>query len=707
MKRTLSLAIVSGIAFAAAGARAETNPFFEPSSLPYQAPPFDRIREEHYAPAFAEGMKRQLAEIAAIADDPAPPTFANTLEAMERSGELLTRVSKVFFNLAQSNTTEGIQKIKAEIAPKLAAHRDAIFLDAKLYARVKALYEKRASLGLDAESAYLLERIHREFVRAGAELSAADQEKLRALNQEETSLETKFVDMLLAETNASALVVENRAELAGLTDGEIAAAAESAKERGMPGKWVLSLQNTTQQPALAELTNRAVRRRLLEASERRGSRGGPDDTREVCARLAQVRAERAKLLGFPTAAAYVLDDEMAKTPANAEKLLTGLAGPAVAKAEAEAARLQKQIDAGAGGFRVTAADWEFYSEKVRKAEYDVEESQVKPYFELDRVLRDGVFYAANRLYGVTFRERKDIPVYHPDVRVFEVLDGNGKPLALFYSDVFARPSKSGGAWCDTFVDQSRLLGTRPAVVNVTNIPKPAAGQPALLTFDNVRSLFHEFGHALHATFSDIRYPTLGNTPRDFVEFPSQFNEHWALDPAILANYAKHWETGKPISPDLVEKIRRSATFDQGYATTEALASALLDLAWHTLSPGAPKQDVEAFEKAALERYRVAVPEVPPRYRTPYFGHVWSGDYAAGYYAYMWSDLLDEDAYAYFREHGGLTRANGQRLRDLVLSRGGTEDAAAMYRAFRGRDPEIGPLLESRGLKPSATGGAAN
>ena len=701
MIRKLFFAIASGLVLAAAGA-ADTNPFFEPSPLPFQAPPFDRIREEHYAPAFAEGMKRQLAEIAAIANDPAPPTFTNTLEAMERSGALLTRVSKVFFNLSQSNTTPGIQKIKADVAPKLAAHRDAILLDPKLYARVKTLYEKRASLGLDAESAYLLERIHREFVRAGADLAASDQAKLRALNQEESSLETKFGEMLLAETNASALVVENRADLAGLTDGEIAAAAERAKERGLSGKWVLSLQNTTQQPALAELTNRDVRRRLLEASARRGSRGRANDTRQVCARLAQVRAERAKLLGFPTAAAYVIDDEMAKTPANAEKLLTGVAGPAVEKAHAEAARLQKQIDAEKGGFRLTAADWEIYAEKVRKAEYDVEEAQVKPYFELDRVVREGVFFAANRLYGITFKERKDIPVYHPDVRVFEVFDADGKSLALFYGDYFARPSKSGGAWCDTFVDQTHLLGTRPVVVNVTNIPKPAAGQPALLTFDNVRSLFHEFGHALHAMFSNIRYPTLGNTPRDFVEFPSQFNEHWALEPAVLANYARHQQTGSTISTDLVEKIRRSSTFDQGYATTESVEAALLDLAWHLLPADARKQDVGAFEKEALERYHVAVPEVPPRYHTAYFSHVWSGDYAAGYYAYMWSDLLDENAYAYFREHGGMTRENGQRLRDLVLSRAGTEDAAAMYRAFRGKDPEIGPLLESRGLKP-ATG----
>jgi peptidyl-dipeptidase Dcp len=711
MKNALSLSITIGLAVAVpAGTRAadaSSNPFFSASTLPYQAPPFDRIREEHYRPAFEEGMKRQLDEIRAIAESAEPPTFANTLEAMERSGELLTRVSKVFFNLAQSNTTGGIQKLKAEMAPRLAAHRDAIYLNAKLFARVEALYAKRDALGLDPESAYLLERTRRAFLRAGARLSPADQQALRALNQEESSLQTQFGERLLAETNASALVLDDRRELAGLSEGEIAEAAERAKERGTPGKWVLTLQNTTQQPALASLTDRAVRRRLFEASSARGSRAGPNDTREIAVRLARVRARKAKLLGFPTAAAYILDDQMAKTPANAEKLVRELAAPAAAKARAEAARLQKQIDAQHGGFRLAAWDWMLYSGQVRKAEYDIDEAQIKPYFELDRVLRDGVFEAAKRLYGVTFKERRDVPVYQPDVRVFEVFDADGKPLALYYGDYFARASKSGGAWCDTFVDQTRLLGTKPAVVNVTNFAKPAAGQPALLTFDNVRAIFHEFGHALHAMFSDIRYPSLGNTPRDFVEFPSQFNEHWALDPAILASYARHRETGRPLAPEIVAKIRRSSTFNQGYATTESLASALVDLAWHTLPAEKIPSDVAAFETAALKREGLDLAEVPPRYHTPYFAHVWSGDYAAGYYAYIWSDLLDEDAYAWFREHGGLTRENGRRLRELVLSRAGTQDAAAMYRAFRGRDPEVGPLLESRGLRPAADAAGAS
>jgi peptidyl-dipeptidase Dcp len=680
---------------------AETNPFFSASTLPFQAPPFDKIKESDYAPALEEGMRQQLAEMEKIAENPDPPTFANTLEAMERSGELLTRAAKVFFNLTQSNTSATMQKIKAEEAPKLAAHQDAIFLNPKLFARVKAIYDRRDALSLDPESRYLVERYHLNFIRAGAQLSDADKTTLRALNQEEAKLTNEFTDKVLADTNESAVVVDNKEDLAGVSEGDIAAASEAAKERGLAGKWVISLQNTTQQPALAPLANRALRQRLFQASSLRCNHGGSNDTKAIVARLAELRAQHAKLLGFASYAAFVLDDQMAKTPEKAEKLMTGLVPAATSKARGEAARMQKLIDGEKDAFPLGAADWEFYAEKVRKAEYDLDESEVRPYFELEHVLRDGVFFAANKLYGITLKERKDIPVYQPDVRVFEVFDAGGKSLALYYGDYFSRSNKSGGAWQDSFVDQSHLLGTRPAVVNVTNITKPAAGQPALLSFDDVNGLFHEFGHALHAMFASVRYPTLLSVPRDFVEFPSQINEHWALEPSVLANYAKHFQTGKPMPRELVDKIKKSRTFNQGYKTTEYLAAALLDMAWHELPADAAQQDVNAFERSSLQRFQADMPQVPPRYHTTYFSHIWPGGYAAGYYAYLWSEVIDDDAYYWFKENGGMTRGNGQRFRDMILSRGGTQDAAAMYRAFRGRDPDVEPLIEERGLRPSA------
>ena len=678
-------------------AAARANPFFSVSPLPFQAPPFDKIQDTDYAPAIEEGMKRQLAEIETIADNPEPPTVANTIEAMERSGELLTRATKVFFNLTQSNANETTQKIRAQEAPKLAAHQDAISLNARLFQRVQTLYDQRDALRLDPETRFLIERYRLNFIRAGAQLKDADQTRLRALNQEEAKLTAEFADKVLADTNASAVVVENKDELDGLSDGEIAAAAEAAKERGLTGKWVLALQNTTQQPALASLKNRSLRERLFQASVLRCNHGGANDTKAIVMRLAQLRAEHAKLLGYRNWTAYILDDQMAKTPENALKLMTDLVPAATAKARAEAAKMQGLIDSARAGFRLGPADWELYAEKVRKAEYDLDESQVKPYFELDRVLHDGVFFAANRLYGLTFKERKDLPVYQPDVRVFDVFDADGKPLALFYGDYFARPSKSGGAWDDSFVDQSGLLGTRPVIVNVMNFTKPAPGEPAFLSFEDVTTMFHEFGHALHGMLANVRYPTLAGVPRDFVEFPSQFNEHWALESTVFANYAKHYQTGAPMPKALVEKIKKSKTFNQGYKTTEYLAAALLDIAWHDLSAADPQQDANVFEPQALERFHIAMTEVPPRYHTTYFSHIWDGGYSAGYYSYLWSEVIDDDAYAWFREHGGMTRANGQRFRDMVLSRGGTEDEAAMYRAFRGRDPNVEPLLEERGL----------
>jgi peptidyl-dipeptidase Dcp len=681
-----------------ASSPAATNPFFSESSLPYHAPPFDKIKDTDYAPAIEEGMKDQLAEVEKIANDPASPTFANTFETLERSGALLTRVTKVFFNLTQSNTNDALQKIKSDEAPKLAAHSDTIYLNPKLFARVKAVYDKRDALKLDPESNFLVERYYKTFVRSGALLSEADKETLRGLNQEEAKLTTKFEDDILAETNNGAVIIDNKADLDGLSEADVAAAAERAKELKLDGKWVLALQNTTQQPALTFLRNRAVRERLFNASVNRANHGGENDTKAIVARLAQLRAQRAKLLGFPNHATFSLDDQMAKTPQNAEQLLTGIVPAATAKARDEAARMQKLIDDEKGGFTLGPQDWEYYSEKVRKAEYDLDESQIKPYFELEHVLHDGVFFAANKLYGITFKERKDLPVYNPDVRVFEVFDTNGKSLALFYADYFQRANKDGGAWQDSFVDQSNLLGTRPVVVNVCNFTKPSPGQPALVSFDDVTTMFHEFGHALHAMFSNIKYPTLGGVSRDFVEFPSQFNEHWALDPAVLANYAKHYQTGKPMPQDLVDKIKRSRTFNQGYDVTEYVAAALLDMAWHSLPPDAQQQDVNKFEADALKRYQIDLPQVPPRYHTTYFSHIWDGGYSAGYYAYLWSEVLDDDAYYWFKEHGGLTRANGQRFRELVLSKGGTQDVATTFRNFRGRDPIVEPLLEERGLK---------
>lgn len=679
------------------------NPFAAPSALPFHAPAFDRIKDSDYQPAIEAGMKEQIAEIDAIAANAEAPTFANTIEPMERSGMLLTRAAKVFFNLSQSNTNDTLQKIEAEVAPKLAAHQDAIFMNPKLFARVKALYDQRATLGLDAESRFLIERYHRNFIRAGAQLSDADQATLRALNQEESTLTTKFREHVLGDTDASAIVVDDKAQLAGLSEGDIAAAADAAKEKKLDGKYVLSLQNTTQQPALASLRNRELRQRLFNASVQRGNHGGENDTKAIVTRLAQLRAQKAQLLGYSTYAAYSLDDQMAKTPENAIKLLTDLVPASTAKSRDEAARMQKLIDAQNGGFQLTAADWDYYAEQVRKAEFDLDESEVKPYFELNNVLQNGVFYAANQLYGLTFKERHDIPVYQPDVRVFEVFDADGTSMALYYGDYFSRPNKGGGAWMDSFVDQSGLMGTKPVVFNVTNFTKPSAGQPALLTFDNVTTLFHEFGHALHGLLSNSRYPTLAgtNVPRDFVEFPSQFNEHWALDPQVFANYAKHYQTGAAIPQALVDKIKKSRTFNQGYALTEYLSAALLDMAWHTLPPGSAQQDVNAFEPAALERFHIDMPQVPPRYHTNYFSHIWGGGYSAGYYAYLWSEVIDDDAYYWFKENGGLTRANGQRFRDMILSRGGSMDAATLYRNFRGRDPIVEPLLIERGLQPPA------
>ncbi len=684
---------------AAAAPATAANPFFAPSTLPLLAPPFDQIRDEHYLPAFEEGMKQHRAEIDAIAAQAEPATFANTIEAMERSGAVLFRVAKVFFNLTESTTNETIQQVQAEVAPKLAAHQDAILLDAALYARIKALHEQRETLGLDAEAKRLIERYHQNFVRGGALLDEAGKARLRTLNEELSTLQTTFQERLLKDTNEAALVVDSEAELAGLSAGDIAAAAESAKERGLEGKWLIALQLPSGQPAQAKLENRAVRERLHQASVERGNRGDAQDNNQLIVQIAKLRAEKAALLGYPNHAAYTLDAQMAQTPQAVMEMLTGLAPAARANAEAEAAKLQAVIDAEGGGFKLAPWDWAYYSEKVRKAEYDLDEDAVRPYFELDRVLKDGVFYSANRLFGISAKERTDLPVYHPDVRVFEIFAPDGSTLGLYYADYYARASKRGGAWMDSFVDQSELLGTLPVVLNVLNVPKPPAGEPTLLSFDDANTLFHEFGHAVHGLLSKVRYPMLTgtNVPRDFVEFPSQWYENWMLETSVLKNFAMHYQTGEPIPAELIEKIERAGKFNQGFESLEYIAASLLDMEWHMIGSDAEIGDAQAFERAALAKHKVDYAPVPPRYRSTYFAHIWPGGYGAGYYSYLWSEVLDADAYAWFEENGGLTADNGARIRDLVLSRGDTRPQMDQYRDFAGRDPAIEPLLKRRGL----------
>jgi peptidyl-dipeptidase Dcp len=694
---------VSAAAAPAAPSSAKAGATFEqPSPLFLHAPQFDRIKETDYAPAIVEGMAIQRREIDAIADNPAPPTFDNTLAAMERSGQMLDRVMQVFNALTSANTNDNLQKIESETSPKIAAHHDAIYLNAKLFARVSSLYERRDQLGLDPEQMQLLKVVRQEFVRSGAKLAPADQARLKAMNERLSTLETDFQHKLLAADKAGALVIDDKARLAGLTDEEVAAASAAAEARGLKGKQVLGLQNTTQQPLLQDLADRSVREQLFNRAWTRTEQGDANDTRDVIGTLAQLRAQKAKLLGYPSYAAYVLEDQMAKTPEAAEAFLRQLSPPARARSEAEAAENQAMIQGSGEAFELKPWDWQRYSEKVRKARYDLDESEVKPYFQLDRVLKDGVFYAAGQLYGLTFKERTDIPVYHPDVRVFEVHEQDGALLGLFYFDPYKRDNKNGGAWMSTFVGQSKLLGTKPVVFNVANITKPAAGQPQLITWDDVTTLFHEFGHALHGLFADQTYPTLSGTSvaRDFVEFPSQINENWALDPKVLRNYAVHYKTSQPIPQALVDKIKAASKFNQGYAMGELIAAAELDMQWHRLPADAPKQDVDAFESQALKAAGVDFPHVPPRYRSTYFRHIWSNGYAAGYYAYLWTQMLADDSYQWFVKNGGMTRANGQRFRDMILSRGHTQDYGPMFRAFYGADPEIGPMLEHRGLSES-------
>ena len=689
---------VANLAYAQPASLLEaSNPFAKPSTLQFQYPPFDKIKNEHFAPAFAEGMRQEAAEIEAIANNKAAPTFDNTIVAMERSGRLLDRVGAAFGTLQGSYTNDTLQALAKELAPKQAAHNDAIRLNPKLYARIKALYDKRDKLNLDAESKYLLERYHTDFVRAGAQLSSADKDKLKAMNGQLAALSTQFAQNVLKEANASALVVDTRAELAGMSDKQIDAAAAEGKKRGLDGKFVIPVVNTTQQAGLSVLTNRATREKLLAASLARGSRGGEFDNKNIVLQIAKLRAERAVLLGYPNYAAYNLEDQTAKTTGAVNKLLAEFAKPAVNNARKEAAEIQKAIDAEKGGFKAAAHDWAFYSDKVRQQRYAFDAGQLRPYFELNRVLQDGVFFAANKEFGLTFKERKDLPTYVEDVRTFDVFDADGKQLAIFTFDPYARSNKRGGAWANALVGQSKLLGTKPVIANNLNIAKPAAGEPTLLTYDEVRTTFHEFGHALHSMFSEVKYPRLARVPRDYVEFPSQVNEMWMAWPEVLANYAKHYQTGEPMPKELLDKVQASAQFNEGFRTTEYLAASLLDQAWHQLAPNQIPTDVLAFEAEALKKAGVDFALVPPRYRTTYFSHTFSGGYSAGYYGYLWAEKLDADTVNWFKENGGLTRKNGDHFRKTLLSRGGTLDAMQMYRNFSGRDAQVQPLLERRGL----------
>lgn len=676
-----------------------SNPFFMVSNLPYHAPAFDKIKDADFQPALEEGMKEQLAEILKIADNPAAPTFKNTLVEMEKSGRLLDRVNNVFNLITGANTNPELQKVQEEEAPKQAAHLDAIRLNSKLFKRIETLYNNRTHLKLDAESNRLLEYTYQEFVLAGARLSDADKTTLKMLNEREASLSAKFINQLLAGTKNGAIVIDDKSELAGLSTEDIDALAQNAKTKNLDGKWVISLQNTTQQPLLQSLSNRALREKLFNASWNRTENSDSNDTRNTIVQIAKIRAEKAKLIGSPNYAALILQDQMAKTPDAVDQFLERLVPAATAKAKKEASDIQELIDKQGGGFKLQPWDWNYYSEQVRKAKYDLNDDEIKPYFELNNVLENGVFYAASQLYGLTFKERHDLPVYQSDVRVFEVFDKDGSTIGLFYCDYFKRDNKSGGAWMDNMVKQSRLLGTKPVIYNVCNFTKPASGQPALISYDDVTTMFHEFGHGLHGLFASQEYPTLSgaNTARDFVEFPSQFNEHWALYPSILKHYAVHYKTHQVIPQTLVDKIKNASTFNQGYKLTELLAAASLDMQWHKLSATDSLQDVDKFEKAALQKTQLDLTEVPTRYRSSYFLHIWGNGYAAGYYAYLWTEMLDDDAFAWFQEHGGLTRANGQRFRNMILSRGNTIEYGKMFRDFRGHDPSIEPMEKSRGL----------
>lgn len=671
------------------------NPFFHKSSLQYQAPEFDKIKDEHFKPAFDFGLKQHTQEIEKIANNPEKPTFENTVVAMEKSGEVLNRATIVFYNLTSSNTNPTLQKLEEEYAPIFASHSDNIYLNDKLYQRIKNISDN----GLDAESKRLLQYYRQNFEIAGAALSSKQKNELKEVNQQLAKLETQFSNKLLEARKQGGLLISDVKELDGLSADEIAAAAADAKIAGHDGQYLLALQNTTQQPLLQNLKNRATREKLFKASWLRAEKGDKNDTRETIQQLVKLRLKKAQILGKKSFAEWRLQDQMAKKPEAAMNLMKQIAQPAVETAKREEAEIQELIKSQGSNFEVQPWDWNFYSEQVRKAKYDLDENQIKPYFEVTTVLEKGVFYAAEKFYGLTFKKRTDLPVYHPDVVAYEVFDKDGKSLAIYYLDFFTRSSKSGGAWMNNFVTQSYLLGTKPVIVNVYNFQKPAAGKPSLISFDDVTTVFHEFGHSIHGMFASQNYPSISGTatPRDFVEFPSQINEHFALEPEVLNNYAVHYETKQPIPQDLVEKIKKASKFNQGYATTELVSAAMNDMMWHSVTDESQNIPVLDFEKKALADNGFTVAAVPPRYHAPYFAHIWGGGYSAGYYAYLWSETLDNDAWEWIKSHGGMTRENGDRFRKYILSVGNSVDLNQAFRDFAGHDPDIKPLLRNRGF----------
>lgn len=692
-------AAVTSAAEQAVDTQQQENPLMTVSSLTYGAPDFNAIDDAHFMPAFEQGMAEQAAEIEAIANNPQPATFDNTMIAMEKSGALLTRASRVFFNLVGTDSTPERRELQKALAPKLAAHRDNINLNSALFARIESLYNQRETLNLDAESLRLLDQTYIGFVRAGAMLDDNDKATIRKINEEHSTLTTQFSQNLLAESANVAVVVDDVAELAGLSDSQIKAAAEAAKAADHEGKYLISITNTTRQPILASLENRELRQRVWEASAYRAQSGEYDNTK-IIARLAELRAQKATLLGYQNWASYSLEQQMAGTPKAVFDMLGSMVPAVVENVKKEAADIQQIIDAEGNDFSVQPWDWAYYAEKVRQARYDLDENEVKQYFEFNRVLQDGVFYTMNQLFGIRFEPRPDLPVYHPDVEAYELFDVDGKSLAIFYADYFARKGKRGGAWMSSFVGQSKLLNQKPVVVNVMNIQKAPDGEPTLVSYDNVTTMFHELGHGLHGMFSDVTYPSLAGTSvsRDFVEFPSTFQEDWAAYPQVIANYAKHYETGEAIPPELLDKVIRSRTFNMGYDTLEYMAAALLDMEWHTLSAEEVPVDINAFEKAALAKHGADLSYVPPRYKSAFFAHSMGGGYSAGYYAYMWSEILAADAFAYVQDSGGLTLENGMKYRKHILSVGNSRPPMESYKAFRGQEPTTDALLIRRGLK---------
>ena len=674
------------------------NPFALRSTLEYEMPDFSRINDDSYLPAFYAGCEEQLGEVAAITAQP-EVTFENTIVAMERSGQMLMRMLMVFYNKSSSDTSDRLDEIEAEIAPKLAAHMDEVRLNQALFSRIKHLHENRDSLELGTEDAWLLERYYLDFTHAGAHLTDAQREELMVLNEKLSGLETKFGTNLLNDTNDLGIFVDDVAELDGLDENQIAACAAAAKDRDQEGKYFVAMVNFTGNPALANLTHRGLREKIMKASLLKGGRDNENDNRPVLLEIVKLRAQRAELFGVKTHAEYVLQDRNAQNPENVHKMLKQIAPAAVRNARAEGAELQKSIEAAGEIFELASWDWDLYTEKVRLAKYNLDTSKMKPYFELERVLHDGVFFAANKLFGITFKERKDIKTYHPEARAFEVFNEDGSKLALFIGDFFTRDSKRGGAWMNNLVDQNHLLGQLPVVVNNLNIPKPPEGQPALLTYDETTTLFHEFGHALHGFLSDVKYPRFSGTSveRDFVEFPSQVNEMWITWPEVLDNYARHYVTGEKLPQEWVDNLKAASAFNEGHATTSYLAAAILDLAWHSLPADATVANVEEFEAKAIADYGLDYAPVPTRYRSTYFSHIFAGGYSAGYYGYIWSEVLDADTVNWFKENGGMTRENGEHFRQSLLSRGGSLNSMQMFRNFRGQDATIEPLLKRRGL----------